>query len=94
MPVRFWVFQNEHNGELTLVADDLDVYQLKAKLPELQQIYNQKTAQAIEDRILVTASRLNKGNPIINRTETNGRIQIAIAYPKDIQQHQQQNLRR
>lgn len=87
----------QQDEELILVADEMDARRLDALSDRLQQAYNKHQISAMEAEIMATAPKLNKGTPIIERTQTNGKIRLKIAYPADIRtynQAQQQQLRR
>lgn len=85
----------ENNGEYTLTADEMDTQNLQQQIEQLQKLYNQKTAVRMKANVIKTAKNLNKGIPIIEETEIDGEIQIKIAFPRDIRQHNQlQQIRR
>lgn len=87
----------KQDGEYVLIADEMDTRSLQNRIQELQKLYNQKTAAAMEANVVATAQALNKGTPIVERTEVDGKIQLKIAFSNDIRQHnrlQQQTIRR
>lgn len=84
----------QQENELVLVADSMDARRLQNLSSQLQQAYNQHQISAMEAEITETAATLNKGTPIIERAEVDGKISLKIAYPADIRRQNQQQLRR
>lgn len=80
----------QQGEELLLVADEMDGKRLQNLSAQLQQAYNQHKISAMEAEIIATATKLNKGTPIVERTQVDGKICLKIAYPADIRQQNQQ----
>ena len=74
----------QQEEELVLVDDEMDARRLQNLSNRLQQAYNQHRISAMEAEIMATAPKLNKGVPIIERTQSDGKICLKIAYPADI----------